>query len=277
MFKNIFIWLSKQLYPDGRAFRVPEPVLSLVTSAYTTEDGSEIYTAEDGVTAYTTEDGASMVAAGGILHRLHEAIGDVQSQTWSDAISVIDSTIADNPNFTIDDANAWYRRLGIYNSGTVPLADMMQAINQKINYPGETVYGRSHYLFIQAQLRLAGFDVYVYENRFPDGMGGYITKTPSEVLGVITGMAILGLFDLGDADLGGDYSDTGMSLVVNYIEEYKDNDFSIGDNYRSTFFVAGSVIGDFAEVPLSRKIEFRQLILQLKPAQTVGILFINYV
>jgi len=41
-------------------------------------------------------------------------------------------------------------------------------------------------------------------------------------------------------------------------------------------FVGGVTVGSFANVPLARKNEFRQLILKSKPLHAVGYLFINY-
>lgn len=272
MFKNIFIWLSRKLYPSGWVFRMPTPLIS--DSTYVTEDYSDDYTTEDGDTLETEEREGEV--DGGILHRLHEAIGTVQAQTWQDGLSILDSCVADNPNFTIDDANDWYRRLGIFNSGLVSLSDMMKAINQKINYPGEKVFGRSNYLFIQEQLRNAGFDVYVYENRF---LPGPVTKTPSEVLGIGAEDAEYGEeLEYGESEYGDTFAIEGITKVVNYLEEEKDDLFIITDvGWRSTFYIAGATITTFANVPASRKFEFRQLVLQLKPTQCPGILFVIYV
>jgi hypothetical protein len=274
MYRKIFLWLTSILYPNGRAFRMPEPLGS----------GGDTYVTEDEAFDYTTEDGFTLIAEdttpvfGGILHRLHEGIAVVQDDFWSDSLSILDSVLADNSNFTIDDAHDWYRRLGIYDSGLVPLADMMLHINQKLNYPGEMVYGRSTRAFIEQQLRDAGFDVHVYENRFPDGLGGYITRSPADILGVSVGEATYGdLIEYDDTEYDGDWIDAGVTLCVNYLEEDKDAIFDIGSNYRSTFYVAGATVDAFASVPIDRKIEFRQLLLQIKPAQTVGILFVNYV
>ena len=54
------------------------------------------------------------------------------------------------------------------------------------------------------------------------------------------------------------------------------NQFDIGDNYKSTFFIGGAVLGDFANVPFQREKEFRQLVLKLKPDQTIAFIFINF-
>jgi hypothetical protein len=151
---------------------------------------------------------------------------------------------------------------------------MKAAILQKMSFP-ITPLNRQSLEFIQAQLRAAGFDVYLYQNRFSDG-GGYITKTASDVLGIPAGSARLGGFSLGELNLGSEYIDDGITLAVNYIEEEKDAVFAIGPHYRNTFFVAGSDITTFADVPASRKIEFRQLLISLKCAEMCAILFVNY-
>jgi len=49
------------------------------------------------------------------------------------------------------------------------------------------------------------------------------------------------------------------------------------EKLRFTFFVGGSGYPNRASVPLSRKDEFRHLILKLKPAHSVAFLYIDYV
>lgn len=270
MLKQVFIWLSKKLYPNGIAFRIPGPLVTYDT--YTTEDGSGTYTTESG-DPYVPEGVISTQITGGISHRVHEAMAIVQTRAWQDALSILDSMVADNPNFTIDDCHVWYERLGIYDSGTVARLDMMAGINQKFNYPGGKIYGRSYFGFIQDCLQLAGFNVFVYENRFDDGMGGFITKTPEEILGTIPGG-----FEYDDEEYGDlIYGSTFSSKIVDYLEPELDAVFAIGGNYRSTYFIAGSTITTFAEVPVSREIEFRQLVLTLQPKQMCAFTFINYV
>jgi len=53
--------------------------------------------------------------------------------------------------------------------------------------------------------------------------------------------------------------------------------FNIGSNLTSTFFIGGAVLGDFVNVDLLRRDEFRQLILKTKPVQTVGYLLVDYI
>lgn len=92
------------------------------------------------------------------------------------------------------------------------------------------------------------------------------------------------------------------SLVANYIEEDLDGTFfdtltdfvtpefdvaemgasEMGGTFtylqalRSSFYIAGLTPTTMANILLTRKEEFRQLILRVKPAHSVGILLVNY-
>lgn len=228
--------LTKSLYPDGRVF--------------------EFHDAND-------------------MDLLHRALARGEARAWDDALDILNSILPDNDNFTAADATDWERRLGIASGGdSVPLADRKLAIIRKMNHPG-TIKARQNYRYLQGQLQAAGFNVTVYENRFDDGGGGLITKTPGEVLGVNYGIARYGMFQFGQTNYGG-YT-AGVTKIVNFLEEALDEQFIVGDNYRSTFFIAGDTIDTFADVDADRKEEFRQLILLTKPVQCCGFLFVNYV
>jgi len=217
---------------------------------------------------------AFKMPVGGVLEKVHAALAKTEAQVYADAHSILNSVLPDNDNFTTADATDWERRLGIFSSDAVPLADRKLAILRKMNHPG-TIRARQHYLYLQEQLRAAGFDVYVHENRFDDGVGGYITKTPEQVAGSApTGYAVHGIWRHDQIQHGAQWS----NKIVNHVDEALDAVFVVSPNYRSTFFISGdeSNPGVFASVLAARKNEFRQLILQLKPAQTVGFLFVNY-
>jgi hypothetical protein len=226
--------LTRQLYPTGRAFKMPED---------------------------------------GILHRLHTALGISEESAYNNALAILNSILPDNSAFTADDATDWERRLGMISNPNVSLADRKAAIIRKMNHPGN-ILGRQHYLYLQGQLQAAGFDVYVYENRFDDGSGGYETRNPLVVSGG-TGSATRrhGMFRHGMFRHGVYY----RNIIANHIDEDQDWQFSTGDNLRSTFFIGGSTLGAFADVDEERKNEFRQLILRIKPVQTVGFLLVNYI
>lgn len=226
--------LSKQLFPTGRAFKMP---------------------------------------SNGYLDALMYALSLRENQAYNDALSIQNSMLPDNSLFTADDATDWERRLGMIYSPNVHLELRKLAIKRKMQHPGD-IKARQHYLYLEGQLQAAGFDVYVYENRFDDGYGYYETQTVFEITGGV------GVDDLqhgdaqhGDAQHGGAYS----NIVVNYIDESIDRNFFVPTNLRATFFIGGNPLGSYANIPAERKDEFRQLILKLKPAQMVGYLLINYV
>lgn len=231
--------LTKQLYPSGRVFRM---------------------------------------SLGGVLDQLHNGLSLSEQQAYDDAVAILDSILPDNDNFLAADATAWERRLGLITNNAVPLADRKLAIIRKINHPGELA-ARQHYLYIQTQIRLAGFDVYLHENIFdPYPYGDPVTDSAIDLAALFNDdfVAVHGNFEHGELAHGqiGEY---GLTLVVNNIDETKDSVFDVGNNLRSTFFVGGVEVGQFTNVDEERKDEFRQLILRLKPTQTVGYLFINYV
>src|SRR5690606_22305979 len=161
---------------------------------------------------------------------------------------------------------------GLITNTNNTLETRKQVIRRKMAHPG-TIKARQSGSYIEGQLQAAGFDVYVHENRFPYGDGSYYQLTPEQVSGVASGAVQHGDLQHGDFQHGG----TIDSKVVNYVDEDLDNAFNVGDNLKFTFFIGGEVLGSYADVPLNRKDEFRQLILRLKPVQCVGYLFINYV
>lgn len=225
--------LTRQLYPTGRAFKMPE---------------------------------------GSYFEKLHKALAVSEEKAYMDAVSTLDSALPDNENFTVDDATAWERRLGLISNGAVPLEDRMLAIQRKYNHPG-TIHARQNFRFLEKQLQDAGFDVYVFENRFDDGMGGFNTQTPEALSGITGTVVQYGQFQYGQTR----YGVHSRNIVANYIDEKLDKQFNIGNSLRATFFIGANPIGTFADVDVNRKDEFRQLILKAKPVQCVGFLFVNYV
>lgn len=224
--------LTKQLYPTGRAFRMP------LASQF---------------------------------DKLHSALNLSENRAYLDALSILDSALPDNDNFTVEDARDWERRLGLITNEAVSLANRKLAILRKMNHPGD-IAARQHYLYLERELQSAGFDVFVYENRFDDGMGGIETRTPIEV-GATGDPVQLADAQLGDSQLGG----AEFALIANSIFQSQDATFSTGSNLRSTFFIGGNPIGTVANIEAARELEFRQLVLKVKPVQTVAYLFVNYI
>jgi len=119
--------LGKTLYPTGRAFKIP---------------------------------------FGGVLDKLNSALSESEQRAFDDAVSILDSALPDNDNFTTGDATDWERRLGLITNPAVPLSDRKLAIIRKIRHPGN-IPARQNFLYLQGQLQDAGFNVFVFENRFP--------------------------------------------------------------------------------------------------------------
>lgn len=211
---------------------------------------------------------------GGAADTLYQALARSESRAYDDAVSILNSILPDNDQFTEEDASQWETRLGLISNPSVSLADRKLAILRKINHPG-TIPARQHYLYLEKQLQDAGFDVYVHENRFPDYPDGYITKTPVD-FSLTTYPTVdqqYGTSQYGDFQYGGTYG----NKIVNSINQRSDDPFDLGSNLKSTFFIGGQTPGDYADVDAEREPEFRQLILRVKPVQCAGFLLINYV
>jgi len=211
---------------------------------------------------------------GGILEKLHTNLALSEQRAITDALSILDSAIPDNPNFTSDDATGWEKRLGLISNPLVSLTNRMLAIKRKMNHPGD-ILPRQNYLYLQNQLQAAGFNVFVYENIFDDGMGGKIPKIPSDVLiGPSMSQFMYNDHQYGDSQMGGAFT----NICVSYLDETIDNNqYGSNMNLKSTFFIGGATIGSVAYVDANRRLEFRQLILKAKPTQTLAYLLVKYI
>lgn len=228
-----------QLYPKGRAFKMPYA---------------------------------------GIFYRLNKALAISEAAAHEAARSVLDSVLPDNDNFTEDDALGWERRFGMvqYPDNNVPLDDRKAAIIRKWRHGGAAVKPRQNYRFIESQLRLANFDVHVYENKFlTSPWTSYVTETPAEVLGAASGP--IAVHDTATQHGEVQHGSGGYNKIVNYLEQDKDRAFIEGAHLRNTFFIAGATVDTFADVPIERQDEFRQLVLTIKPMHSVAYEFVNYV
>lgn len=227
----LFLGLVRQLYPTGRAFLIPEK---------------------------------------GVWERLHKALNVSYLRLINDAVSTVDSAIPDNEFFTEKDAELWEYRLGMFMNPKISLEKRRQAIKRKMAYPSN-IKARQHPLFIQNQLQLAGFDVYIHENKFWED-GELTHKSPDELVDISFTATQHG----GDVQHGGgvQHGSSGFEVIANRIQ---DEEYGAGENHLwATFFIGGETLGTMADVPDNRKNEFRELVLKLKPAHTAAFLFINY-
>jgi hypothetical protein len=208
---------------------------------------------------------AFRIAKDSDVERLNKGLIESENNAYTDALSVLSSILPDNAQFTATDAANWERRLGMLINEGADLEDRKEAILKKMQHPGN-ILGRSSWLNLERELQDAGFNVYVHENLLgvsPDGIIGTAT--------LLTAVHRTGL-QHGQTNHGKTYKEK----TANNVNAREDQLFNVGSNYKSTFFIGGEVLGDFADVPATRETEFRQLILKIKPAQTIAYLFINY-
>lgn len=209
------------------------------------------------------------IAQNSIKQKIFDSLSLTENDFVNAADSVLWHILPDNPNFTVYDAMIWEVRLGINTNPSTSLDDRKAAIIQKLNHPGN-ILARQSVGFLQQQLQLAGFNVYVYENQ-PE-------QLPSDVFGV----AVSGIAEHSPLV---EHMQTGMEhgslslwndVIANSIDYQKDEYFDPGSLDR-IFFICGTPLGTFANIPAIRREEFRQLVLELKRAKAVAYLGINYV
>jgi len=202
---------------------------------------------------------------GSVLADFNIAISEREAIAYQDGKSILDSILPDNDNFTIDDAADWERRLGLISNDLISLEDRKLAIARKMNFPGN-VNARQSATWIQYQLRLAGFDVYVHEN--------FTGANPEDLYpGDFFEDLEHGEFEHGEFEHGG----LSTAICVNSIYAENDYFFDWGSNLKCSFFVSGLNIGDIANVDANRELEFRQIILKTKPTQMFAFLMVNYI
>ena len=199
----------------------------------------------------------------------------------ADGNRLYDSLIPDNDNFsdgTTDpndnDCNDWERRLGLVQHGitnppTTPTRlQRMTAIAQKMAYPG-TNAPRQSAAYLQSALQAAGFPVYVFEN--PNNL------TAAEILGIPAGDAVYDEAEYDEVEYDEGWSDADITIIANSVDPLVDAEFDIpAGNNHGTFFLGDVTLGAFASIPAIQETQFRQLVLNLKPAHMVGITFINF-
>lgn len=201
----------------------------------------------------------------GVFDNLHKAINRSFIRVLNDSDLTIDSCFPDNTNFDENDASLWEYRLGLRVNPNIPLALRKEAILRKMAYP-RGIEARQNKLFIESQLRLAGFDVYVHENLPP-------YQTPDQIVALS-----LELTQHGGGTQHGIATQHGyvnFDVIAN--EAIVSESFSVGSgNLWATFFIGGENLGDMATIPANRLIEFKELVLKLKPAHLICFTFINF-
>jgi len=209
---------------------------------------------------------------GSDLENYQIGVNEIEETFVTDLQRLYDAIFPTSANFTATDALNWERTLGLPTNELTDLEDRKLAIIRKLNHPG-TIKPRANYRYIQKQLRDAGFDVYVFENRFDDGAGGFETKTVQEVaISNLTYQIQHGPKSHGSSQHG----QTQTYKIANHIDANVDLSFDVGDDLFHTFFISSATLGVNAVIPQAREAEFRKLVLTLKPVQTVAYAFVGF-
>jgi len=206
---------------------------------------------------------------GSIFERLHRGLSVSEAEVSQNSTDLLHSILPDNDDFTETDALNWENALGLPEAPFLDLEVRKASIITKMNFPND-LKTRQHWNNLQGFLRARGFDVYIHENRFLNG-SSYDVIDPRG--------SLYNTFNYSQQTYSQSSISGGYTLCANYIDEVRDQQFGLGNetSLRATFFIGGLNYGDRAEIDYLRKQEFRQMILQLKPCQTVAILLIDYI
>lgn len=232
-FTSLLSQLAVQLYPTGRAFKMMKF---------------------------------------GIMDKFHEAVNMSFIRLLRSADSTIDSVFPDNNNFSEDDCSLWEYRFGMVTNESLSVETRRSAILRRMAR-GRNVPARQHIKYLEYQLQLAGFNVWLHENGFIES-GVLVHKRPQEIINIMPENVQHG--GITQHGIGVQHGGVNADVIAN---SYKPNEiYSVGDNYLSkTFFIGGENLGEVAEVPENRIEEFRELVLKLKPAHLIAFTFINYI
>ena len=202
---------------------------------------------------------------GGVADNMHVALNRSFIRLVNAGFSVLDSNFPDNESFDADDCLLWEYRLGLRTNESISLQDRRDAILRKMSR-GRNIQARQGKYYIENQLRIAGFDVYIHENTIP-------YKTPDEITAGAVNIAQHG----GDTQhgIGSQHGATPVQLIANSSDP--NESFSVGsENLWSTFFIGSAILGESATIAANRQVEFRELVLKLKPAHLICYTFINF-
>jgi hypothetical protein len=205
----------------------------------------------------------------GYFDRLHQGLALSEARAYEMSLALLFKILPDTENFTEEDAANWEKALGLITNTSLTLEERKTNIERKIQFPG-TVLARQHHLYMQGELQKVGFNVFVNENRVPIGGGDYeiVNPVPAVYAQFAYGEAAYGAQGLGN-----------FTKIANYIDETLDDSFIFGpdENLRATIFIGGATIGARADVDATRRAEFRELVLKLKPAQVGCFALIDYI
>ena len=205
-----------------------------------------------------------------VMDKFHSAINVSFVRLVDDSIQTLNSCFPDNENFSEDDCNLWEYRFGMRTNSALSLTVRRNAILQRMAR-GRNVPARQHIKYLEYQLQLAGFNVWLHENGFVES-GVRVFKRPQDIIALMPENVQHGSFT--QHGIGIQHGGVNAEIIAN---SYRDNElYSVADEYLwATFFSGGETLGEVAEIPENRIEEFRELVLKLKPAHLVAFTFIN--
>lgn len=285
--------LNKQLYPTGRAWGYVHGSEQSETEITNFVDGLGNQFVDGFGNAFIQTLGSETSPSKRLVNAFLKSI----ERYYADLLSLLDQILADNDGFDEIDTANWERVFGLI-AGSLTLDERKINIINRQGYPNGEIE-RSTAEFIEAELQASGFDVYIQENRFPDGAGGWLVDDP-DLAGTLPEQ--LGLSQMGIAEMNGDIPGLDFTIIANYIDEdldetyfdtvFQQNELGVAElgefelstfapmtrdeELRFTFFIGGQSYPSEATVPVSRKDEFRQLALRLKQNHNIAFAYINY-
>ena len=207
------------------------------------------------------------------LRKLHQGFNMSFLRLKKMSDSVINKVYPDNQEFDKEDCFYWENKLGLTTNEDLALYLRKDIILRKITFPRNFI-ARQGVLYMQEQLDIYGFNCKIYENKFFDINGNLYQKTPLEIYD--DGVSAVQHGNDTQHGNGTQHGSGNFDVIAN---SHLDENFAIGgdENLWATFFIAAkNSINERATIDLSRKREFRELILKLKPAHLVAFVFANY-
>jgi hypothetical protein len=195
------------------------------------------------------------LAANSYISNIFEALSVSDSRIENDIINIKYSILADSNFMSLEAVERWESIFAIKSSTVIE--DRILAINQRQSYPGN-VLARQSMPYIQSQLQLAGFNVYLSK--------GFDVSTAEYY------------DDCYYDDVIYDSTSDVFEIIANDVVVNRDAHFCLSslDDYAIYTISASDIISN-AQIQVERKNEFRELILRLKPAQVVCVLKVTYV
>lgn len=222
--------LTKQLYPTGRAFNI---------------------------------------SFNSLMKKFMYALGKSEARAYDDSLSILSQILPDNDDFTAEDATLWENRLNIpVDPPGATLDERKELIARKYAFPGSFIY-RQNWRYIEYQLQQAGFNVWVHENRFPDGPG-YTYLNPYEI-------EVIQHSTETEHGYETEMGENNLDIIANSADPNESYDPGIETNYKGAFFIGGETFPDRAIIAPNLMPAFRKLVLTLKPVNTFAILLIDNV